>query len=69
MSGLSFWDAFKTSVILSAVITMMLVGTICYMAIVGAAIPDFMVQWGGIIVTSYFVGGVAVKITQAGKTS
>ena len=57
---MTFWEAFKSSVILSALIALVIVFTICYLAIVNQPIPDVLTQWGGTFIAFYFVTAAAV---------
>lgn len=52
MSQLS--EAFLNSTIIQAVITLVVVGTICYLIIVGQPIPDFLKEIGGLVIGFYF---------------
>lgn len=49
-----FWELFKSSVIMQAVITCVLLTTICYMYATGQEVPDQLLTFFGIILGFYF---------------
>ena len=50
-----FWDLFATSTILSGFIVVVCIGTLCDLAIIGAVIPQILVDIC-LIVVSFFFG-------------
>lgn len=49
-----FWDLFAESVIIQGILTLAVVGTICYLVILGKPIPEIMVNLSGLIVGFWF---------------
>lgn len=49
-----FWELFKSSVIMQAVITCVLMITICYMYATGQEVPDQLLTFFGIVLGFYF---------------
>lgn len=49
-----FWKLFAESVIVQAVVTLLLIATICYMFIVGKEVPDSLVQITMLVVGFWF---------------
>ncbi len=56
-----FWDLFAESVIIQGVLTLAVVGTICYLVILGKPIPEIMVNLSGLIVGFWF----GTKVTKS----
>lgn len=49
-----FWELLKTSVIVQAVITLVLLGTIAYMYATGQEVPDQLVNFFAVVLGFYF---------------
>lgn len=49
-----FWKLVKESVIIRAIIALGLVGTACYLTIIGREIPDWLFVTTGTVVGSFF---------------
>jgi hypothetical protein len=49
-----FWDLFQQSVIVQSLVTLILVGTLCYMFATGAAIPDLLAQVTLLVIGFWF---------------
>lgn len=50
-----FWELLQSSVIVQGSVTLALVGTVCYLAIVGREIPEYLVAATGLAM-GYFFG-------------
>lgn len=50
-----FWELFATSTILSGFIVVLCMGSLCYLAVTGQAIPQILVDIN-LIVVSFFFG-------------
>jgi len=57
----TFWDLLKNSTITQGLVTLVLTGTVCYLAITGQPVPE-LVAYGFTAVLGYFFG---VKTQQA----
>lgn len=57
-----FWELFKTSVIVQALIAIMLLGTICYMYATGQEVPDQLTIFFGVVLGFYFGSKVQTSI-------
>lgn len=49
-----FWELLKQSVIIQGLITVMLIGTICYLALSGKIIPQFIEDITALVIGFYF---------------
>jgi hypothetical protein len=49
-----FWKLVKESIIIRAIIALALVGTACYLTIIGREIPDWLYVTTGTVVGSFF---------------
>jgi len=49
-----FWDLFQQSVIVQSLVTLVLVGTLCYMFATGQAIPDLLGQVTLLVIGFWF---------------
>jgi len=63
----TFWDLFKQSIILQAVLTVMLWGVICYLVIVNRTVPDILSAGGMGILGFWF--GTKVQSSIAAQSS
>ena len=54
----TFWELFKSSVIVQSLVTLLLVATICYLYITQAEVPDGLYQLSGIVV-GFWLGSKA----------
>lgn len=62
---MTFWDAFKNSTIIQAIITLVVLLAVCYLAIMQLPIPDLLSTTTALIVGFYFGSKVqASKIMQ-----
>jgi len=57
-----FWELFKSSVIVQAIIALMLLGTICYMYATGQSVPENLITFFGVVLGFYFGSKVQTSI-------
>ena len=57
-----FWELFKSSVIVQAIIALMLLATICYMYATGQAVPENLTMFFGVVLGFYFGSKVQTSI-------
>lgn len=62
-----FWELFAESVILQAVLALMFGGTVCYMYLVGAEVPETLLTLLGLIIGFYFGGKTQVAAAKMVK--
>ena len=55
-----FWDLLKESVIIQGLITLAVIGTICYLVIAGQEVPSELWSWGALILGFFFGSKIAV---------
>ena len=49
-----FWDLLEQSVLTSGVISVMLIGSVCYLSVTGAPIPDLLTVATSVILGFFF---------------
>ena len=59
--GLTFWDLFKQSVILQAIMALAMLGAIIYLVCVGRPVPEIL-AWGFSLILGFYFG---TKTSQA----
>jgi len=59
--GKTFWDVLADSVIIQGLLTVGVVGCICYMAVTNQTIPEVLINIAGVIVGFWF----GSKVTHA----
>jgi len=57
----NFWDLVKESVIVQGIVTLVFVGTTCYLYATGQDVPNTLIQLDGIVV-GFFFGAKAQQI-------
>lgn len=57
-----FWELFKTSVIVQAIIALMLLATICYMFATGQDVPESLINSFMVVLGFYFGSKVQTSI-------
>jgi len=62
-----FWELLQESVIVQGSVTLILVGTICYLAIAGREIPEYLVAASGLALGYFFGSKTQQRIERAGK--
>lgn len=60
-----FLDLLESSVIVSGAIAMMLIGTMCYLALTQQAMPEILANATMVVVGFFFGKGSAVTLTKA----
>jgi hypothetical protein len=65
--GRTFWDVLADSVILQGILTLGVVGCVCYLAVTGQPIPDLLVNIAGVIVGFWFGSKVTYVASQLTK--
>lgn len=58
-----FWELFAQSVIMQALLALIMVSVICYLAVMGQPIPDVLVN-GTMLILGFFFGAKSAQ-TQA----
>ena len=57
-----FWELVKSSVIIQGLVTMLFVGTTCYLYATGQEVPNTLIQLDGVVV-GFFFGAKVQQIT------
>jgi len=60
-----FWDLFQQSVIVQSLVTLILVGTLCYMFATGAVIPDLLGQVTLLVIGFWFGSKTQMAISKS----
>ena len=58
----AFWEAFKSSVIVQAIIALVMLITICYMYATGQEVPGQLTTFFGVVLGFYFGSKVQTTI-------
>ena len=53
-----FWDLWERSLIIRGLVTLMLIGTSCALALMGRAVPAWLYGFAGMAIGSLFTGPV-----------
>jgi hypothetical protein len=61
-----FWDLLERSVIVQAIITLLVIVTICVLVVTGRAIPEIMSTFASLILGYYFGSKVQLALTARG---
>lgn len=61
-----FLNAVTSGEVLQALLAIMLWGTICYLYIIGASVPDTLLSAGGVVLGFYFHSAAQAALIKAG---
>lgn len=60
-----FWELVETSVIVSGIISLLLVGSVCYLSVIRQPVPDTLNNATMIVVGFFFGKGSVVTVQRA----
>ena len=49
-----FWELMEKSIIIQGIVTVIIVGTVCYLVTTGKEVPSELWAWGGLILGGLF---------------